>query len=196
MKITTCLVGSFSSGKSTLLKRYILKNDFDKPELLPTIGMAGFEKHTVVDNTQIKNVIFDTAGQERFSSLIPIYLRNCDILIFSIDSSNYETSIKYFKSVIHGIIDLNKYIVICFTKTDLVSIKENQNVKDIDDVLEKYNKQYKIIYTSSIKNINVDMAFNYYLKQVVDDISISTFDKNSIQVSDDNEPSSGCCLLS
>lgn len=194
MKITTCLVGSFSSGKSTLLKRYMLKNDFDKPELQPTIGMAGLEKHTVIDNAQIKNIIFDTAGQERFSSLIPIYLRNCDILIFTIDSSDYYNSFKYFKLVIPGIIDLNKYIVVCFTKTDLVSIKENKRVQEIHDILVKYNKQYNIVYTSSIKNINVDMVFTYYLKQVLDDISISTFDK-SIQVSDD-ETSTGCCILS
>ena len=92
MKITTCLVGSFSSGKSTLLKRYILKNEFKDSKMQPTIGMSGVEKHTVIDTTQIRNIIFDTAGQERYSSLIPIYLRNCDILIFTIDPTKNSKS--------------------------------------------------------------------------------------------------------
>ena len=192
MKITTCLVGSFSSGKSTLLKRYILKNDFQNCKMQPTIGMAGTEKHTVIDNAQIRNIIFDTAGQERYSSLIPIYLRNCDILIFTIDPTNYQESIKYFKTIISDVIDLNKYIVICYTKCDSIRMLENERVKEIDDILSAYKKSYKIIYTSSFTGKNVDLAFTFFLKQAVDDKSISTFDK-IVEVT--NEDTKGCCII-
>ena len=193
MKITTCLVGSFSSGKTTLLKRYILKNDFKNCKMQPTIGMSGIEKHSIVDNTQIRNIIFDTAGQERYSSLIPIYLRNCDILIFTIDPTNYQDSIKYFKTIIADIIDLNKYIVICYTKCESLNILENEKVKEIDDILSAYKKPYKIIYTSSFTGKNVDLAFTFFLKQAVDDMSISTFDK-IIEVT--QEDPKGCCIIS
>lgn len=192
MKITTCLVGSFSSGKSTLLKRYILKNDFQNCKMQPTIGMAGTEKHTVIDNAQIRNIIFDTAGQERYSSLIPIYLRNCDILIFTIDPTHYEESIKYFKTIIDDVINLNKYIVICYTKCDSIRMLENERVKEIDDILSAYKKSYKIIYTSSFTGKNVDLAFTFFLKQAVDDKSISTFDK-IVEVT--NEDTKGCCII-
>ena len=193
MKITTCLVGSFSSGKTTLLKRYMLKNDFKNCKMQPTIGMSGIEKHTVIDNAQIKNIIFDTAGQERYSSLIPIYLRNCDILIFTIDPTNYQDSIKYFKTIIPDIIDLNKYIVVCYTKCESLNILENEKVKEIDDILSAYKKPYKIIYTSSFTGKNVDLAFMFFLKHAVDDMSITTFDK-IVEVT--KEDPRGCCILS
>lgn len=193
MKVTTCLVGSFSSGKSTLLKRYIMKNDFKNCKMQPTIGMCGIEKHAVVDNTQIRNIIFDTAGQERYSSLIPIYLRNCDILIFTIDPTNYQESLKYFKSIIPDVVHLNKYIIICFTKCELSNILENERVKEIDDILLAYKKSYKIIYTSSFTGKNVDLAFMFFLKQVVDDTNISTFDK-IVEVT--HEDPKGCCIIS
>ena len=190
MKITTCLVGSFSSGKSTLLKRYILKEEFKNCKISPTIGMCGIEKHTVVDNIQIKNVIFDTAGQERYSSLIPIYLRNCDILLFTIDPTNYKESLNYFKCVIPDIIDLNKYIIICFTKSDSITLIENGTVKDIDDILSVYKKSYKIIYTSSFTNKNVELAFTFYLKQAHDNNNIiKKFDIT-------HEEPKNCCVLS
>lgn len=192
MKITTCLVGSFSSGKSTLLKRYILKSEFKNCKMQPTIGMAGTEKHTVIDNAQIRNIIFDTAGQERYSSLIPIYLRNCDILIFTIDPTNYQESIKYFKTIISDVIDLNKYIVVCYTKCDSIRMLENERVKEIDDILSAYKKSYKIIYTSSFTGKNVDLAFTFFLKQAVDDKSISTFDKIVEVTSEDTK---GCCII-
>jgi len=193
MKITTCLVGSFSSGKSTLLKRYLLKNEFKNCKMQPTIGMSGIEKHTVIDTTQIRNIIFDTAGQERYSSLIPIYLRNCDILIFTIDPTNYDVSIKYFKSIISDVIDLNKYIVVCYTKCESLNILENERVKEIDDILSAYKKPYKIIYTSSFTGKNVDLTFTFFLKQAFDDVNISTFDK-IVEVT--NEEPKGCCILS
>ena len=195
MTITTCLVGSFSSGKSTLLKRYLLKNEFKnyKMQPQPTIGMSSFENHTVIDTTQLKNIIFDTAGQERYSSLIPIYLRNCDILIFTIDSTDYNASVKYFKSIISDIIDLNKYIVVCYTKCDTSRILENDRVKEIHHILSAHKKQYKIIYTSSFTGKNVDLAFTFFLKQAFVDANISAFDK-IVEVT--NEEPNGCCILS
>lgn len=192
MKVTTCLVGSFSSGKSTLLKRYVLKNEFQNCKLQPTIGMSGTEKHTIIDNEQIRNIIFDTAGQERYSSLIPIYLRNCDILIFTIDPTNYKESLKYFKTIITDVINLNKYIVVCYTKCDSIRMLENERVKEIDDILLSYKKSYKIMYTSSFTGKNVDLAFTFFLKQSVDDKNISTFDKI---VEFTQEEPKGCCTI-
>ena len=103
MKITTCLVGSFSSGKSTLLKRYILKNEFKDSKMQPTIGMSGVEKHTVVDTTQIRNIIFDTAGQERYDSLCPMYYRNaaCAVIVYDVTDRESLAKANHWLTTLH-----------------------------------------------------------------------------------------------
>lgn len=193
MKITTCLVGTYSSGKTSLVNKYILKDTANKINSQSTIGMSSFEKFITIDNTEIKNTIFDTAGQERYAALIPIYLRNCDILIFTIDPTNYNNSLHYFKTILPDIIHIVKYVIICFTKIDIANIIESESVKDIDDILNAYNKPYKIIYTSSFQNKNVETIFTFYLSNVLTDKTISYFDKN-VEVKE--EPKKECCVLS
>ena len=195
MNINTCLVGSYSSGKTTLIQNYMFHNvELPKPD--PTIGMSGLEKHFVFDKTQIKNLIFDTAGQERYASLIPVYLRNCDILIFTIDSSDYSNSFNYFKTVIPDVVNLNKYIIICFTKIDKSNIYESETIKEIDDIMSSYKKTYKIIYTSSVDKKNIAKPFEYYLHKVVNDNQIRDMDEIIIKESLEDNVTKSCCILS
>ena len=180
ININTCLVGSYASGKTTLINRYI-NGEFNE-KLQPTIGMSGMEKYIEFENHTIRNLIFDTAGQERYSSLIPVYLRNCDILIFTIDTKNYNDSIKYFLNLIESINDLPlKYICICFTKCENFPFDnftlENSNFKNIDDILLKYNRQSKVFYTSSIENKNINESFEYFLGEFIIQKQISDFDQ-------------------
>ena len=60
-----------------------------------TMGAAYFV-HTHDDRTLN---IWDTAGQERYASLLPMYTRRADILIFAIDPTNID-SVPYLKRTI------------------------------------------------------------------------------------------------
>ena len=74
-----CMFGPVGSGKTTLTQN-IIHGHARKPT--PTIG-AIFETKNVLINGQVSVVqIWDTAGQERYMSLLPMYLRNADIIIF------------------------------------------------------------------------------------------------------------------
>ena len=196
MNIQTCIVGSYASGKTTLIQKHIYNDIVDSLKTQPTIGMSAMEKHHIIGYRQIKNIIFDTAGQERYASLIPIYLRNCQILIFAINSDNYIESLNYFKKIIPSIITLCKYLVVCFTKTDLSNIVENENVKDIDDILKCYDITYKILYTSSVNNKNINEPFTYFIEDAVKDKNLKTFNNIKIHDNPNVTKSRGCCTLS
>ena len=196
MSIQTCIVGSYASGKTTLIQKHIYKDIMTNIKTQPTIGMSAMEKHHIIGYRQIKNIIFDTAGQERYASLIPIYLRNCQILIFAINSDNYIESLNYFKKIIPTIITLCKYLVVCFTKTDLSNIVENENVKDIDDILECYEITYKILYTSSFNNKNINKPFTYFIEDAVKDKNLKTFNTINIDGNPHTIKPHGCCILS
>ena len=192
MKITTCFVGSYASGKTTMILKYLSENIEQKID--PTIGMSGMEKTVYIDNISVRNLIFDTAGQERFTALIPIYLRGCDILVFTIDTQNYKNSFNYFKSLIHDIIHQNKFIVICLTKMDDI---DTFDTREIEDIMNVFNKTYKILYTSCIKNKSVFDVFNYFLSQTVEIKQVKKMDELIIKEPEETDDTpKNCCILS
>ena len=81
------VMGDISVGKSSLLARYI-NNTFDQFNE-STIGAAFFTKHVQSENGENVNLeIWDTAGQERYDSLLPMYYRGANIIIFVFDVNN------------------------------------------------------------------------------------------------------------
>jgi small GTP-binding protein len=82
-KIVMC--GSFNVGKTALVQR-LLFNTFNN-YCAPTVG-AAFSAWRYKNKTF---GIWDTAGQERFNSLLPMYFRGANIIIYCHDSANEFT---------------------------------------------------------------------------------------------------------
>ena len=70
------IVGNSSVGKTCLLRRFS-EGAFSE-SFIPTVGIDFAVKNLKIDNKIIKVQIFDTAGQERFKSIISSYFRNAD----------------------------------------------------------------------------------------------------------------------
>jgi Ras-related protein Rab-6A len=51
----------------------------------PTIGIDFTSKNVTVGPKTIRLQLWDTAGQERFRSLIPSYLKDCNVAIIVFD---------------------------------------------------------------------------------------------------------------
>lgn len=51
----------------------------------PTIGIDFTSKNISVQGRQIRLQLWDTAGQERFRSLIPSYLKDCNLALVVFD---------------------------------------------------------------------------------------------------------------
>ncbi len=68
-----CAVGSGKVGKTALIRKFA-ENKFDT-NYLPTLGVDITTKKIQVDDTQVKLILVDTAGQEFFGKLRPSYYR-------------------------------------------------------------------------------------------------------------------------
>ena len=81
------VMGDVSVGKTSILTRYI-KTTFDQFSE-STIGAAFFTKKITAPNGDTINLeIWDTAGQERYDSLLPMYYRGANIVLFVFDLNN------------------------------------------------------------------------------------------------------------
>jgi len=80
------VVGSVGVGKTCILDRYV-KGKYSKDHK-STLGTGVHSKTMEVDGTQIVMQIYDTAGQERFDSLVATYYRGSDAAFIVYDVSD------------------------------------------------------------------------------------------------------------
>ena len=78
-------------GKSSILNRFY--QDKFEQDYQATIGLDFHSKNVEINNTTIRLLLYDTAGQEKFKSLIPMYIRDANIIIVVYDISNKDSFI-------------------------------------------------------------------------------------------------------
>ena len=88
-KYKLIFLGDQSVGKSCILNRFM--NDTFTEEYQATIGLDFQSKNVQIDGQDIHLLLYDTAGQEKFRSLIPMYTRDANIILLVYDiASKYS----------------------------------------------------------------------------------------------------------
>ena len=88
-KYKLIFLGDQGVGKSCILNRFM--NDTFTEEYQATIGLDFQSKNVQIDNQDIHLLLYDTAGQEKFRSLIPMYTRDANIILLVYDITNRES---------------------------------------------------------------------------------------------------------
>ena len=78
-------------GKSSILNRFY--QDKFEPDYQATIGLDFHSKNTEINGESIRLLLYDTAGQEKFKSLIPMYIRDANIILVVYDITVKESFI-------------------------------------------------------------------------------------------------------
>lgn len=85
-----CLNIQFTGvGKSSLVLNYM--NEGEPGDIAPTIGASFFTVKIKLDEGKVKMQIWDTAGQEKFRAMTPMYYRNANAALLVFDISNYNS---------------------------------------------------------------------------------------------------------
>lgn len=88
--IKVLLIGPSSSGKTSLLKRYV-DDVFEPDDTTTTIGVDFREKKLTINKKLYRLLLHDTAGQERFRTLTSSYYRNAHGILLVYDISNRDS---------------------------------------------------------------------------------------------------------
>ena len=78
-KFKIIFLGDQGTGKSSILNRFV--SDKFNPNYQATIGLDFNSKNVKIDNQDVRLLLYDTAGQEKFRSLIPMYTRDAQIIL-------------------------------------------------------------------------------------------------------------------
>ena len=98
------LLGTAWVGKSSITRRFIYDSFNYRTE--STIGASFFKKKLNIKDTNIILNIWDTSSSSRFSSLLPMYIRNANVVLLVYDITNIES----FNKITTILLDLKRHI--------------------------------------------------------------------------------------
>lgn len=155
-EVKVVLLGDTGVGKSSLVLRFVTNNF--KPYSESTIGASFMSKMIMVDDTPIKYQIWDTAGQEKYHSLAPMYYRGAAaaIVVYDITRKQSLVTLKNWVKELQQLGPEHIVIAIAGNKSDLVDKREvpSETAKDYADSIGAL-----FVETSAKENTNVSDLF-------------------------------------
>ncbi len=161
------IVGPPEVGKTSLIIRY-----FDNLFLNTSYNTIGFGMRSKLisgyANYDIKMMIYDTAGQERYFTLVTNFIKNkaCILLCFSLASAASFQECKKYAKMINEIKDENTVVFLIGTFLDMKSKCKNINKTELDEFIT-FN-QYKYYEISSKTGEGIREFFDASLRLLVD----------------------------
>ena len=152
------VVGNVNIGKTALARRFTFENFSEKAE--PTIGAAYCAKTVPVAEESVRLQIWDTAGMEKYQSIVPLYIRDAKIVLICFD----HPKIEHIKSQIKFVHNINAEttIVLVRTKEDLSFSFDidyvRKTLQEIKDFAE--NNNYFFFSTSAKTGAGIDTLFS------------------------------------
>ena len=111
-----CFIGPYGAGKTSFI-RSVLGMSLDRVQT--TLGIDFFTTSLSIHNTTVHITLWDTAGAERYRSLMHSYVRDSDIVFVMYDITDQNA----MSSVEHCFRDLESYkpsvVAVVGTKMDL-----------------------------------------------------------------------------
>lgn len=100
VNVKLVIIGEAGVGKTSLMSKFVF-NTFDDQKQ-PTIGCDIHNKTMTVEGQKIDVRLWDTAGSERFQTMLPLYYRGCHGAILVYDVTRKDT----FKKLRDWLIEL------------------------------------------------------------------------------------------
>ncbi|OHT06723.1 Ras-related protein RHN1 [Tritrichomonas foetus] len=155
------MAGGSGVGKTSLINR-AFENTF-KADIKPTVG-TGFRKGTLrKKGKKITMEVWDTAGQEQFNALAPVFFTNAAaaILVYDITDATTFGMLKTYVQMVHDRANQNCVIGIVGNKVDLVSGNESKRqvaLKEAESYADSIGASF-FLEASAKTGVSVDSIF-------------------------------------
>ena len=140
-KYKLIFLGDQGVGKSCILNRFL--NDSFTEDYQATIGLDFQSKNIQIENQDIHLLLYDTAGQEKFRSLIPMYTRDANIILLVYDISSKDSFV-HLTDWLNDLTTINKDEVIFAVVGNKIDLEEQRVVKLEEG--ENFAKEHDFIF--------------------------------------------------
>uniref|UniRef100_A0A3P8NHD5 Ras-related protein Rab-23 n=1 Tax=Astatotilapia calliptera TaxID=8154 RepID=A0A3P8NHD5_ASTCA len=174
--IKVVVVGNGAVGKSSMIQRYckgIFTKDYKK-----TIGVDFLERQILVNDEDVRLMLWDTAGQEEFDAITKAYYRGAQacVLVFSTTDRDSFQAIDSWKEKVEAEVgDIPTVLV--QNKIDLL---EETVIKN--EEAEALAKRLKLrFYRASVKeDLNVNEVFKYLAEKYLQRLKQQTAEETEV----------------
>lgn len=157
------MVGSYGVGKTSLVKRFVHSIFSEKYQI--TIGVKIDKKTVIMDDKEVKLLLWDIAGEEEAFTIPPSYLKGSDGYLLVIDGTRmntYEQAVDIQKRIQQDIGDTP--FVVVLNKSDLVDDWELG-----EDILDDMRQKNWLVIKGSAKlGTGVEEAFDTIVRKILD----------------------------
>lgn len=166
-------LGDYQTGKTSIIMK-LTQNEFQE-NVVSTVGVEFFNYNDFENDIYSSNVsikIYDTAGQERYRSLVFSLLRRCNIIFFVYDITKKSTFDSIANEWISHVRDnLDKFEgILIGNKSDLYESEEVRE-EEARNFAEKNGLKFFYVSAKSGEGIeNIRKCFNDYVDNHKDEL--------------------------
>ena len=158
-------LGDSGTGKSSIITQYVHKTFLSNP--VASVGASFLCVTVTVNDRKVELALWDTAGQEAYRGLTPMYYRNSvvAILVFDITSTDSFAGIPNWIREIRENCEDKVIIVLCGNKSDM----RDARTVSTDDA-EKLAAEFRVPYleTSAKTGEGIGMLIELAVRQVME----------------------------
>ncbi|KAK8846330.1 GTP-binding protein of the rab [Tritrichomonas musculus] len=184
-KFKISFLGPKTGGKTCIITRF--HNNNFSTQVDSTIGVS-FLSHTIqTSKTKITLHIWDTAGEERYRCIIPMYFRGSAALVVVFDVSsqpNFEQAKEWFKIIL----DEENEVFDLYFVGNKIDLPRRVSKKDAIDFAKSVNATY--IETSAKTGEKINDLFLMIAEKIVQREDLSLAIPRSLTIDDRK---GGCC---
>ena len=160
------MLGESKVGKTTFTQRFCEKKF--NPNNLSTVGTEIYKKNLIRDNKSIYLEIFDTAGQDKFRSIVKNQISGADGFLLLYDISNkksFDLISNWIEEIIKIVDPKDIGLIIVGNKSDLKEEREvtEEMRKDLEE-----KQGIKFMEASALENYNVTEAFELLIDDLLE----------------------------
>merc|ERR1712023_119692 len=163
------LLGDSAVGKSSLVLRFVRGQFFEYQE--STIGAAFLTQTVALNDTTVKFEIWDTAGQEKYHSLAPMYYRDAQVAVLIYDVTKKESyeSLKRWVEELKENGPPNLMLAVVGNKIDLDPVVDTEAASSYAKSLGALVKLTSAKVDKGISELFDDLSEEIYKREVAAD---------------------------
>ena len=181
IKYKLIVIGDENVGKTSIINRF--KSNQFTGEYEPTVGLDFQSMSLYIDDQNVTLLLYDTAGQEKYRSLIPLYTKDAHIIFLIYDISN-DDSFTNVEKWYDSLSNVNKEEAIFFLVGNKVDLVEERKVKEEEG--KEFAEQHNFIF-QEISALTGDGIQELFMNKLLNQIRTHLLNKDKFNQEQEEE---------